>query len=323
MIRLVLIILFLQFISGCSLFNRVGVRSMTGVLQSASGEMETEYNWDVFQESVIANIKLMEGMLFVDPANEDLLHLLVKGHGAYGFGIYDSLNLYDKLAENDKTVNKNRAIYHYERATSYGLRFLKRYDITYDVLLKSISNEIQLKKLLNDNLPTGENDYDLIFFLAQSWGSIINLNIANPRYVSQLPIVKAFFDWVCDAKPNIYSGSCDVFYGTFYSVRPKMLGGDPPKGKKYFLRAILNNPKNILARVSYLQFFVVPQMDEKGYKKEKRRIMKDITKWKKYVKSNQKNKFKDTDRWPSKLNFFNTIAEKRLMAFKKYQADLF
>ena len=54
--------------------------------------------------------------------------------------------------------------------------------------------------------------------------------------VSNLPIVKGLFDWVCSKSPNINFGACDIFYGAYQAQRPLMLGGNPEKGKEIFLK---------------------------------------------------------------------------------------
>src|SRR5690606_29325702 len=124
--------------------------------------------------------------------------------------------------------------------------------------------------LLSKKLPSNKRAYEATAFFAQALGGLINMKKDDMVLVAQLPVAKGMFDWVCVEEPNINHGACDLFYGAYEAGRPKMLGGNPEKGKKIFLKAIELNPNNWLARVTYLQYYVIPMFDEDEWAAQKK-----------------------------------------------------
>lgn len=191
------------------------------------------------------------------------------------------------------TSAKEEAIFYYGRALNYGFRYLGLAGITYDELVsaqanidigpenktenKSVNKSEQDKdqrsnsvsgggviQLLNKKLHTNsEEDLNAVFFMAQAWAGLINLQRDKPQLLAQLPTAKLLIDWVCTNRPNFFYGSCDIFYGVYESSRPPALGGQPEKGREHFIRAIKNNPQNLFARIAFIQYYLI-QMAENG-----------------------------------------------------------
>jgi len=86
--------------------------------------------------------------------------------------------------------------------------------------------------------------------------------------VSQISVVRGMIDWVCSNDPDFYSGLCEIFYGAYETGRPKMLGGDPDKGRKIFQDAIKKYPDNWMIRTAYIEHYLIPMMKEDEFAKE-------------------------------------------------------
>jgi hypothetical protein len=138
-------------------------------------------------------------------------------------------------------------------------------------------------------------------------------------------VAKAMFDWVCMKDPKINYGTCDIFYGAYEAGRPKMLGGNPDKGKDIFLRAIENHPHNWLIRTSYMQYYLIPQNDKAGFDQQLEYLKSKQEEFQAFhVYSSDSNANKEVN-WnqESRLRFYQSLALKRFELINKYQKQFF
>ena len=299
----------------------MAVSTTADILKQGSLEMEQERDWDIFAQSVPAGIKTMEAMSFVDPENKNLLLSLAKAYTALGYGIYETLSLQESFSDADLTPNKNLAEMSYSRAISYGLRYLQERGVPFDQLNLAIGNggEVGVTQLLAKELsPKDIDDLEGVLFTAQAWGGLINMKKSIPL-MAQAPIIKGMFDWVCTAKPDIAGGVCDLLLGAYDLGRPQSLGGQPEKGRKTLTDAIARNPENLLARVAYLQFWVIPNGDEEAYKVQKTFIedrKEQLQALKVWIPGQEKPA-------PNRQNLYDAIALKRFDIIKTFEKKLF
>jgi len=306
----------------CSSLKRIAVGSSSSLLYDASYELETEDNWEHFAKAVPSTLKLIEGLYSIKPDDEKLLVTLTKGYAGYSFVVPESLYLKDFYEESDNSVHLEQALYHYSRALEYGLQFLKLNNISYKDLVAANKTSGGIPALLNEELDDEMLHYEGVLFTAQALGQLVNFQRTSMTMVAQLPIAKGLFDWVCTKKPDMNFGACQIFYGAYEAGRPRTLGGDPQKGKKIFLKLIKDNPSNWLARVAYMQFYLVPMLDEAGYKKQKffmetarRKHYKEL-KWSPLKKSSSDFKEK-------RLRLYQSLAIKRFEIIQKFEKDIF
>lgn len=312
-----LVIVFLT--SSCSGIQKMGVRSMVGVLDQASMDLEREASFDFFAESIPANIKTMEGLLAVDTKNQKLLSLLVKAHAGFAFGVKETFYLQDLWRGQEKLSTKEQTIYHYSRAIYYAEKYLSLKNVFFDDLVKT-SDEKELQKILSQKLNPQSTDLVVLFFLGQSLGGLINLQKNNPYLLSYLPLMKGVFDWSCNHSPDYSSGFCPLFYGAYEAGRPALLGGNPTRGKNIFLQAIKKYPENYLIRTLYLQYYLIPQMDRVGYDEQKKILFQAQEKFQQKLNWGKNLGGGESKSDSDAINLFNAIAFKRfgfLMASEK------
>lgn len=311
-------LLLLMLCLSCSV-EKIGVRSTTSLLEKASGQILFEPSLKHFQEASLATMKLLEGFWYVDQTNKHLVALLIKTYAGHGYAIGET-ELYKKqLLNTDSDLDKEEALVSYSKALRYGTLYLD--------LLKSDSKNIlfenpnKLKKFLTEY--AHERDFIALFYTAQSLGSIINLNRTNMELVSLLPNVKTIFDFICEKKPEIEMGGCDLFYSVYEGSRPKLLGGNPELGKKLFRKFMKKYPNNLLAKVTYLQHIVIPELDEKKFTEISKGLSKDFKEFAKYknraLDIRGRNKFEKH----SMFNLYNAIALERYEAIVKNKKNLF
>lgn len=310
--------------SSCGVFQVVAVDTTASLLSEASKEIESETNLEMFKNGLPANLKQMEGLLYLSPNNEKLLVSLIKGYAAYSFVVLETEMMDAQLkGDDDNPQVKEQLIINYTKAFRYGLRLLKKNGVSYTDLIKASNNTNGIVSLLDSKLGTGNDLYfEGVLFIAQSLGGLVLSQKDRMDMISQLPIVKSMFDWVCIKKPNINFGACDIFYGIYEAGRPRMLGGDPEKGKEIFLSFIKNNPNNWLGRTAYIRFYLLPMLDEDGYNDQKFYLEKMSELFR------QSKSWKVNRDWPLEmknegLRLYQSVAIRRFEIIKNNEEEIF
>lgn len=308
----------MTIICGCSMINKMAIRTTAGVVEKGTDELLTEGNWDFFQASAPGNIKLLEGLWFADQENEKLLGLLIKGHAAYAFAVHETIALEDILVEKFNSPRKEQAILHYEKALYYGSKFLN---------LKGVSSEqfyakdfsLNLSKTFNKKMD--DEDLVALFYFAQALGSSINLQRDNISKMGYLSHVKALLEWVCKKKPDLERGSCGLFQSVIEASTPTLLGGSQERAKTMFLSVIEKQPYNLMARLSYIQYHLIPMLEEDEFEVEMAKLKLELDKWYQGIKDfgNKVEPFKNH----SDFNLFNAMAKKRYNAISNIKKEIF
>lgn len=314
------IVLLTLIFASCSSINKVGIRATSGILSKAGSEFTRESDFDFFQKSVPGNLKFIEGIWYNDPSNETLLTNLIKGFGGYGFAVSETHYLADKLADKSKSPHLQNALVYYSKAMDYGVAYLAENGIEWKDMLESGASS-KVPEWFDSKL--GDDDMMAIFYLAQSWGSLINLQRDNIALVTHLGTVKAMMDWVCGRDPDFEMGSCHLFYAAYEAGRPTMLGGNPENGAELFRKYIKKYPQNLLARVAYIQFYVIPMMDEDIYNEQKKALQREFALWEKQKNYGDDLQANSKYRKYPEYNLYNAIAKERFQIIKKFEKDIF
>lgn len=311
----------LIFFTSCSLTRKAAISTTSGMLYKASFEVENQRDWNFMKNSMPSNLLLMESLLHLSPGDQDLLLSLLKGHFAYGFGVYESLYLDDFLKDVENSSHKKNALIHYSKSIQYALRYLEEEGVEYATLKKKVSVNNGVKEYLNDKLSSSDlKDLEAVLFFAQSLGGSINLQKSDMEMVGELPLVKEMFDWVCSARSDINFGVCDLFYGMYDASRPRMLGGNPERGKKTFKNFIEKMPENYLGRVAYLQFYVIPMSDEEEYQVQKEKL---LALKRKFEREKIFSPSRGKDNILDRLRIYQSIAFKRFEIILKHEKEIF
>jgi TRAP transporter T-component len=307
----------LIFVVSCGSVQRMGIRGVSPILKKGGDFLTHERNWEFFRDSTPGNLKFLELLYLQDPSNSDLLGLIIKGYAGYAFAVPETMYFGDELAGVEDSKWKKESIDFYTRAFDYGLKYLEIKNIDPEKFF-ALEDE-KLNKEVKDKFD--EDDIVPILYFAQSWGSLINLQKDNIALVAQVPKVKILFDWVCDLKPEIDHGVCDIFYAQYEASRPKMLGGDPVKAEKLYLEAMNKRPHHLLVRVGYLQYLVLPAYDAEKYAKISEELKVELEKWQNLSRENLKSS--SEYRKDSELNLYNAIAKKRLEMIETHKKNIF
>ena len=318
----VLSLLTLLLLTSCGGVQKIAVGTTGSLMYEATKGLESEGNWHNFKVGTLPNLLLVEGLLILKPTDTELLVTAIKGYTGYAFGVNETEYLTDYFEEKDNSTHKKQAIYNYAKAFSYGRTLLSESGVSWDDLVKSQNKDGGVERLLEENLSDNKQNLEGVLFSAQALGGLINLQKTDMSLIALLPIVKGMFDWVCNKDPNINFGTCQIFYGTYEAARPKMLGGNPQKGKKIFLKLIKENPHNWLARIAFVQYYILPMSEEDDYKEQKFFLETASRKLDKELTGNPIRKLDDAFSTP-RLRLYQSLAVKRYSIIKKYEEDLF
>jgi hypothetical protein len=308
---------FLLFFASCGTLQKWTIRSNSSLFERSGDRMTREDNWLFFRQAAPGNIKFIELLSLQDPNNMTLLSTLVKSYSGYAFGVHETLAFGDQLAGEDDSPHKREALHYYTRALDYGLDYLHKRGVSRQDLLNLKEDELARKidKEMRDK------DLTAVLYTAQSWGSLIQLQQDNVALVAQVPRVKVMFDWVCGKKPDIDNGVCDIFYAQYEASRPRMLGGNPVRAAELYKQAMEKHPKNLLIRVGYLQYLVLPAFDEEAYEVQAQLLKREFERWGNLDRSELERS--PDYRGHEDLNLYNAIAKKRFELIEANKAKIF
>lgn len=309
-------------LTGCGSVQKIAVGTTGSLMYEATKGLETQGNWENFKDGTLANLTLIDGLLHLKPEDSELLVTAIKGYTGYAFAVNETLYLNDYFNDETESRHKNQAIYNYAKAFSYGVKFLESEGISWEKLVQSQNKEGGVVEVLESNLSSNMLNFEGVLFAAQALGGMINLQKTDMTLVASLPIVKGMFDWVCAKRPSINFGTCQIFYGTYEAARPKMLGGNPQKGKEIFLKLIAEHPNNWLARVAFMQYYIIPMLEEDDYKSQKFYMETAVRKHYKELLGKPMRK-QESDFSEPRLRLYQSLAVKRFEIIKKFEEDLF
>lgn len=302
----------------CASIKKLAINQSALLFKDAAKGVNKESNYNFFQESTLPNLKTLEGLHFANPENESLLVLLIKGYTGYAFGIVETDHYEDLLSEKYDSEGVVKVKAAYTRAIDYGIKYLKLRGIAKEELFKRSGSE----KVLKTFKGTEDNDEkNALFYMAQAMGGIVSLEKQNMYLLTTANLIKTMVDIVCKKDKNFENGACDMFYGAYEASRPKMMGGGLEKAKGYFVKVIEKYPDNLLAKLTYMQYYLLPKGEKKKFNRELRKLGR------KFEEFNQVNNFGDSiqsiDKLDENFNLFNAIAYERYKKLNKLKNKLF
>lgn len=315
-----LIIIFILGLTSCSSLRRTGVGIFSGGLSDGSAKLMQEKDYEYFKLSTPANLKMMESLLAIDEENEQLLATIIQGFSAYAFGVYETQYLNELYQEIDNGEARERSLAFYSKAVEYGKKYIELKGIDFNKFKQNTIEPSRGVEYLKKHFD--EEDMTALFFMAQAWASMINMDKSNILLVGELTNAKSIFDWACSINPDFQYGACQIFQAGYLSSRPKMLGGDPQKGSEIFKQQIKLRPYNMIILVSYLQYSVIPAIDEDEYHSIAKKIeslQEKIDRQATYAQRLQ-NKYEAI---PAHLNLLNAFAWEKFKIIKKQRKNIF
>lgn len=230
----------------CSI-NTLVIRQMEPILLKSSEALYEESDLQFAEQALASNLKLIEGLLKNDPANEDLLLLAAQGYAGYALG----------FAEDE---DPQRAKIFYLRARDYALQVMrgnKNFRRAEGKNLEEFKQSID--QMDGEQLPA-------LFWTGFSWAGYANLSLNEPSALADLPKIQIIMDRVETLNPAFFYGAVYLYQGSVYGGKPVLMGGDPQKAKLYFDKNLeLTGHKFLLSFIYLAKYYAAKILDENLY----------------------------------------------------------
>jgi len=228
--------------SGC--IQQIAVSTVGSIVDDGFDALTEEQDLEFAAQALPSNLKLLEVMLKNEPDDERLLRLLAEGYNSYALGFVED-------------TDPDRAKIFYQRATDYAMRLVrqdaklaKAFDGTVDDLKAELSKR-------------GKDDVPGVFWAAFGMGSYLNLALNNPDAIAMLPKAEEMMKFVAAVDSSFYYGGADMFLGTLYGSRAKLLGGDSVLSRQHFERALrINGGKFLMTQVYFAWSYARQTLNE-------------------------------------------------------------
>ncbi len=251
--RIVLLSLLLA-LSACSM-NKLMVSASMPLLEGGVHAMNQETDLDLAEAAIPANLKMLEGMIELDPQNPTLHAYAAQGYYGFAYGF-------------NEDTRPQRAARFYIRGMKHGFTALQLLGMGDVATLPQDKLEAALRKL-------GKDDVAALFWTASNWAKWVDINRDKPQGIIALPKVTALMRRVLELDETFYYGGAHLYFGVYYGARPPMFGGDFNKAEEHFRRARDINDDNLLiVDVLQAQYLERQRFDRKQFSRLLSRVEK-------------------------------------------------
>ncbi len=243
--RLLVVSLILLTLSACSM-NEMMVRASMPMLEGGIHAMNQETDLDLAEAAIPANLKMLEGMIQLDPDNATLHTYAAQGYYGLAYGF-------------NEDTRPLRAARFYIRGMKHGFTALRLLGMSDAASLSQDKLEAELKKLDKD-------DVAALFWTASNWAKWVDINRDKPEGIIALPKTTALMRRVLELDETFYYGGAHMYFGVYYGARAPMFGGDFKKAEQHFNRAREINDNNLLiVDVLQAQYLERQRFDKKKF----------------------------------------------------------
>ncbi|PID39743.1 MAG: hypothetical protein CSA65_07220 [Proteobacteria bacterium] len=253
----------------CSL-KSIALKQTVGILKESLPAFEQEWDYELVERSLPANIKTVEGFLVSAPNDQDLLLMLARAYGAYAMVLIEDrmeqakarADASDAIETPEVDRHRLRAREMYSRAHRYALRALEERRPGFSAAFAKGRDALKraLKTCDKDDVPA-------LFWVGMPLASAVNIGRDDVTMIAKLPHLEALMTRVVALDEGYYYAGAHLVLGGLYGGVGKMLGGDPVKAKKHFERAlILTKRRFLLVQTMYARTLAVQLQDKKLFR---------------------------------------------------------
>jgi hypothetical protein len=214
--RLIVFIFSISLLSACSM-DKMMVRASMPMIEGGIEAMNSETDLQLAEDSMPANLSMLNGMINLDPENVQLHVYAAQAYYGLSFGFTED-------------TDKKRSEQFYLRGLKHGLIALQLSGLGNAKKLNPLDLEEQLQKMDKDDVPA-------LFWTASNWAKWIDLNRFSPASLIELPKPTAMMQRVLELDETFYFGGAHIYFGVLYGARAPSLGGDFKKSAQHFDRA--------------------------------------------------------------------------------------
>ncbi len=234
-----------MMLGACSM-DQMLVRSSVPLIESGVEALNHETDLELAEESIPANLNMLQGMINIDPNNAQLHTFAAQAfYGlAYGF---------------NEDSRPGRASDFYLRGMKHGLTALE-VSGAHDLFNTPIADfEKQINRLGKGSVPA-------MFWTASCWAKWIDLHRDDTEAISQLSRATALMQRVIDLEDTFYYGGAHMYFGVYYGSRAPILGGNFKKSRQHFDRARkITNSKLLIPDLLQAQYLARQENDREQF----------------------------------------------------------
>jgi len=236
--RLLWLFILMVGVTGCST-SQLAVHFSEPLVTGQYDSLNEESDPLLAEAAIPASLKMLEGLIKSDEDNPVVLHKLAEGFCSYAFSFIED-------------EDPERASMLYLRGRGYALQILVAQGV--EANLPDLPPEQFQKSIERMN----EDDLPGLFWFGQCWAGWLLLNLHDLEAFAALPKVESAMQQTLVFDESYHYAGPHMFFGGFYGMRPKMLGGDPEKSKQHFERNLeLTENKYLMTQMLYAKTYAV------------------------------------------------------------------
>lgn len=247
--------------SGCAAVQGATKAGMKPILVNGIDGFLTEPDPMVAEGAIVANMKLIEGVVATYPDDVELLNMAAMARANYAFGfLQDQLEALHLAHPDDRLAALrllDRVLWSYAEGRAYAERALADNGGYAEVIAGRALEVVPMEDLERALAELDEGDAEALFWLAFNWGGTMQANL-DPAEATQLPKIERLTERVLELDERVFFDvGPHMLAGVFYGFRAPALGGDPDKALEHFDRAYelgqILLPKVLAAQFVYAQ----------------------------------------------------------------------
>lgn len=249
---LLLALLLVSMLSGCSSFVSGATKSLANQLQATISEHDDP---ELVKDAVPAYMLMVESLLRSDPDNVDLLSAAANLYSAYGSVFVSDLERQQRLSD---------------RAFGYGKQAMCQFDDDFCGVESWHISELEAH--LQD---LDEDDVSVLFAFGASWAGWIKSHSSDFNAIADVPKIEVVMKRIVDLDETFQHGSAHMYLGVLATLIPPTLGGKPEVGREHFEKAMkLSNGENLMVQVTYAQQYARLLFDRELHDELLQQVMK-------------------------------------------------
>ena len=244
-IKFITISLALLTLSACSM-DKTMVRMSMPMIDSGIEAMNYETDLQLAEDSMPANLGMLNGMIHLDPENAQLHTFAAQAYYGLSYGFNE-----------DSKPKRGSAFY--LRGLKHGLTALELNGAK-DLKDSPIANfEEQVSKM-------AEDDVAAMFWTASNWAKWIDMHRDDAEAIAQLARATALMQRVLELDDTFYFGGAHMYFGVYYGSRAPLLGGNFAKSRQHFDRAReITDSKLLIVDLLQAQYLARQQQDQQDF----------------------------------------------------------
>ncbi|MFV9615133.1 MAG: TRAP transporter TatT component family protein [Gammaproteobacteria bacterium] len=244
-IKLITITLALLTLSACSM-DKMMVNMSMPMIDSGIEAMNYETDLQLAEDSMPANLSMLNGMINLDPENAQLHTFAAQAYYGFSYGF-------------NEDNNPERGSAFYLRGLKHGLTALEL-NGAQNLRNTTITDfEVQVGKMDKD-------DVAAIFWTASNWAKWIDMHRNDAEAIAQLARATALMQRVIELDDTFYHGGAHMYFGVYYGSRAPLLGGNFEKSRQYFERAgEITGGKLLIVDLLQAQYLARQQQDQEDF----------------------------------------------------------